>query len=64
MQYTNNKSLLVDINYVRRYKETYILMELVGEKGRRVIDYYRNNMEGSMIEWKDTQYSLSQPTKG
>ena len=43
----------MDINYIWQYKETYILMESVGERGRRVIDCYRNDIEGSAIEWKD-----------
>ena len=59
----SNNSWLVNINYVRRYKGTYILLELVRERGRRVTDCYKNKLEESAIEWRDTQYSLSLPTK-
>ena len=63
MQYTSNNSWLVDINYVRRHKDTYIPLELVGERGGRVADCYKNELEGSVIEQRDTQYSLLPPTK-
>ena len=55
---------MVDINYVRQFKGTYLLVELVGEWGGRVTDCYKNDLEGSVLEWKDTQYSLSPPIKG
>ena len=49
-QYMSNNSWLVNINYVRRYKGTYILLELVRERGRRVTDCYKNKLEESAIE--------------
>jgi predicted adenine nucleotide alpha hydrolase (AANH) superfamily ATPase len=50
MQYMSNNSWLVNINYVRRYKGTYILLELVRKRGRRVTDCYKNKLEESAIE--------------
>ena len=46
---------LVDINYVRRYKGLFLLIELVGERGGRITNYYQNEEERSALMWKNEQ---------
>ena len=43
LQYTSEKEILVDINYIRRLKEVFLPVELVGERGGRIIDCYKSN---------------------
>ena len=59
MEYTSTFILiikkLVDINYVRRYKGLLLPIELVGERGGKMTDCYRNEEERSALIWKDRQ---------
>ena len=49
IQYTLEKEILVDINYMRRFKGVFLPVELVGERGGRIMDCYKNDKEGSAI---------------
>ena len=62
LQYISEKEILVDINYVWRFKGVFLLVELVGERGGRIMDCYKNDEEGSAILWKDEQYIQETPT--
>ena len=43
LQYTSEKEILVDINYIWRLKGVFLPVELVGERGGRIIDCYKSN---------------------
>ena len=49
LQYTLEKEILVDINYIQRFKGVFLPVELVGERGGRIINCYKNDEEGSII---------------
>ena len=56
IQYTLSKETLLDINYVRRYKGLFLPVELLGERGGRITDCYKNKEESSAILWNDKQF--------
>ena len=59
-QYTLQKEYLIDINYLRRFKGVFLPIELVGERGGKIMDCYKNEEEVSVLMQKDKEHI---PTK-
>ena len=52
LQYTLSVEVRRSINYIRLFKRAYLLLEIVGENGKKISNYYIKQDKCSMIMWK------------